>query len=319
MDFASYGNNNVVAMMRRINYLLRMNLGRTMMKPTVQVPMIPTATPPFGLGYKPTNDDLLKMEVEKMARAKAKAKGLPCPPEPIKPYTYTLNGKFVKAGESQCYWGFPELRFDPVTKTMVLGFEILLDYNNKVPELKKEDTTWVPTDWADYMDPDAMTTLLGDPICNLEEEEYWEACQHALKRLYKLRASDKDEEMGATLNDDKDGIEDKSDSGSDSNSNHSGPDDDDSNTDSDDNSSRSYDSLFSGDDWGEPLSDREDEAANPFYEEYDSDVDYYDEDIEDDVEANRWSNTNSDQYRLINVLENARKENAQANQMYHDE
>ncbi|KAK4581479.1 hypothetical protein RGQ29_024918 [Quercus rubra] len=127
-----------------------------------------------------------------------------------------------------------------------------------------------------------MTTLLGDPICNIEEEEYWEACQHALKSLYKLRASDKDEEMGAAPNDDEDGSEDKSDSSSNSSSNDSGPDDDDSNTDSDDNNSRSYDSLFSGDDWGEPLSDKEDEDANPFYEEYDSDVDYYDEDIEDD-------------------------------------
>ena len=34
---------------------------------------------------------------------------------------------------------------------------------------------------------------------------------------------------------------------------------------------------------------------------------------------NRGSNTDNDQYGLINVLENARKENAQANQMYHDE
>ena len=65
--------------------------------------MIPTATPPFGLGYDPTDDDLLEMEVRKMARAKAKAKGLPCPPEPLKPYTPTLNEKFVKAGESQRY------------------------------------------------------------------------------------------------------------------------------------------------------------------------------------------------------------------------
>ena len=81
-----------------------------------------------------------------------------------------MNGKFVKAGGNQCYWGFPEPRFDPIMKTMVAGFEILLDCHNKVPELKKDDTTWVPTDWADYMDPDAMTTLLGDAICNIEEE-----------------------------------------------------------------------------------------------------------------------------------------------------
>jgi len=67
MDFAPYSNNNVVAIMRRMNYLLGMNLGRTMKKPTIQIPMIPTATPPFGLSYKPTNYNLLEMEVRKMA------------------------------------------------------------------------------------------------------------------------------------------------------------------------------------------------------------------------------------------------------------
>ena len=113
--------------------------------------MISTATPPFRLGYKPTNDDLLEKEVRKMARDKAKAKGLPCPPEPLKPYTPILNGKFVKVGESQCYWGFPEPRFDPMIKTMVPGFEMLLECNNKVLEPKKEDAIWVLTDWAYYM------------------------------------------------------------------------------------------------------------------------------------------------------------------------
>jgi len=67
MDFAPYGNNNVVAMIRRMNNLPRMNLGRAVKKPTVQDLAIPTATPPFGLGYKPTNDDLLEMEMRKMA------------------------------------------------------------------------------------------------------------------------------------------------------------------------------------------------------------------------------------------------------------
>ena len=145
IDFVPYDNNNVVAMMRMINYLLGMNLVRAVKKPTVQDLAIPIATPPFGQGYKPTDDDLLEMEVRKMAQAKAKAKGLPCPPEPLKPHTPTLNGKFVKAGESQCYWGFPEPRFDPITKTMVLSFKILLDCHNNALELKKEDTTWVPT------------------------------------------------------------------------------------------------------------------------------------------------------------------------------
>ena len=62
MNFAFYGNNNVVAMMRKMNYVPGMNLGKTVKKPTVQVPMIPTATPCFGLGYEPTDDDLLEMK-----------------------------------------------------------------------------------------------------------------------------------------------------------------------------------------------------------------------------------------------------------------
>ena len=44
-----------------------MNLGRAVKKPTIQDPMIPTATPPFGLGYKPSDDDFLEMEIRKMA------------------------------------------------------------------------------------------------------------------------------------------------------------------------------------------------------------------------------------------------------------
>ena len=103
MDFAPYGNNNVVAMIRRMNYLPGMNLGRAAKKPIVQDLEILTVTPPFGLGYKPTDDDLLEIKVRKMAQAKAKAKGLPCPPEPLKPYTPTLNGKFVKVRGSQRY------------------------------------------------------------------------------------------------------------------------------------------------------------------------------------------------------------------------
>ena len=56
------------------------------------------------------------------------------------------------------------------------GFQLFFDCDNKLLELKEENTNWVPTDWADYMDPDAMITLLGDAIFNIEEEEYWEAC-----------------------------------------------------------------------------------------------------------------------------------------------
>ena len=95
-----------------------------------------------------------------------------------------------------------------------------------------------------------------------------------MKSPYELRANNGDEKGGTTHSDDEDGSEDKTDSSSDNNSNDSGHDDDDSNTNSD-NNSRSYDSLYSRDDWGEPPSDKEDEVADLFYEEYDNDVDYY--------------------------------------------
>ena len=103
MDFDPYGNNNVVAMMRKMSYFPGMNLGKIMKEAAIWVPTIPTTIPPFGLGYKPMNEDFLEMELKKMARAKAKAKGLPSSPQPLKPYTPTLNGKFIKAGDSQHY------------------------------------------------------------------------------------------------------------------------------------------------------------------------------------------------------------------------
>ena len=128
MDFAPYSNNNVVAMMRRMNYLSGMNLGMTVKKPIVQVPMIPTATPPLGLGYKPTDDDLLEMEVRRMACAKAKAKGT------------SLFFRAFKALYSYIEWKVCQNQRQPTTRTMMPGFELLLDYNNKIPKLEKEDT-----------------------------------------------------------------------------------------------------------------------------------------------------------------------------------
>ena len=38
-----------------------------------------------------------------------------------------------------------------------------------------------------------MTTLLGDAIYNIKEEEYWEAGQHAFKNSYDAR-TDKENE-----------------------------------------------------------------------------------------------------------------------------
>lgn len=75
------------------------------------------------------------------------------------------------------------------------------------------------------MDPDAMTALLGDHIYNIEEEEYWEACQYTLKSPYELRANDEDKEGGVAPSDDEDEGDDKSDSGSSSSDGGHGNDD----------------------------------------------------------------------------------------------
>ena len=103
MDFNPYSNNNVVAITRKMS---KDEPREDVKEAAICVPTILTTTPPFGLGYKPTDDDLLEMELRKMAHAKAKSKGLPSPPETLKPYTPTLNGNFIKARDSQRYWDF---------------------------------------------------------------------------------------------------------------------------------------------------------------------------------------------------------------------
>ena len=305
--------------MRRMNHLSWMNIGKTLKKASTQVPIIPNATPPFRLDYRSTEDDLLEMEVRRMAHAKA----LLCLPEPLKPYTSILNETFVKAGDSQRYWGLPEPRFDPKSRTMVPIFELLFDCNNKLLELKKEDTNWVPTVWADYIDPDAMTMLLGDAICNIEEEEYWEACQHALKSPYEARMSDEDEERGKAPGDSDESRNSKSDCSSDNDSNDDGNGEDDSNSDSESNKSKDYDSQYSGNDWGGPPSDREDEDVGPLYEDhFDDAVDYYDGDIEDDAKVepiDLESGVESEEYGLENVLEAIGEEVEKADNIDYDD
>ena len=96
------------------------------------------------------------------------------------------------------------------------------------------------------MDPDAMTMLLGDAICNIEEEEYWKACQHPLKSPYEVRTNDEDEEGGEAPSNDDEGSDNKSDSSSDSNSSNSGDSEGDNNNDSDRNNGEDYDSQYSG-------------------------------------------------------------------------
>ena len=162
---------------------------------------------------------------------------------------------------------------------MLLGFELFLDCDIKLPNINERNIDWVLTDWADYMDPDAMTTLLGDAIFSIEEEEYWEACQHALEDPYERRMDDEDDEQGEAPSDDNE----------DSDSEDSDKEDSDS-EDSDSGYSEDYNSKDNSNDReGAPCDenrDKEDKDAEAFNEEnsYEG-VGYYDEDIEDDEEV----------------------------------
>ena len=80
--------------------------------------------------------------MKKIARSKAKVKGLSYEPSTLKPYTLTLNGKFVKEREVKLYSMFPEPWYDQRTATKLPGIEIFADYKTeaaKVEEKKIED------------------------------------------------------------------------------------------------------------------------------------------------------------------------------------
>lgn len=75
------------------------------------------------------------------------------------------------------------------------------------------------------MDPDAMTTLLGDDFFNIEEEEYWETYQHALKDPYEARMDDEDDEKGEASSDDDEGSDSRDSDSEDSDSKDNDSDD----------------------------------------------------------------------------------------------
>ena len=171
---------------------------------------------------------------------------------------------------------------------MMHGFELFFDCDNKHPELT--NTNWVLTNWVDYMDPNAMTTMLGDTIFNIEEEEYWEACQHALKNPYEARTDDESDEGREVPSDDNEGSGGKDDNSGNRISDDNGDSDDgndkSNDSDSEKSSNEDYDSQDNDNDKGEHPNYIEDEDAGAFNEDnFDDDVDYYDGDIKDDAEA----------------------------------
>jgi len=142
-----------------------------------------------------------------------------------------------------------------------------------------------------------------------------------LKSPYKARTSD--EERGEAPSDDDEGSNSKSDSSNDSSSSDDGDGEDDSNSMSESNNSEDYDNQYSGNDWGKPPSDRDDEDVGLFYKDhFDDDIDYYDGDIEDDAKIeciNMKSDTESEEYELENMLDEAEVDNEEADDIDYDD
>ena len=164
MDFDPYSNDKVVSMKRKMDYFPGLGLGRNN-QGLPNFTSYVTTIPPFGLGYKPTDEDLLEEGLKKIAHSKAKVKGLSYEPPTLKPYIPTLNGKFVKEGEVQLYSMFPGPWYDQRIATKLPGIEIFADCKIEAPKAEEKKIE----DWASHLDPNAMATLLGDIVFNMGE------------------------------------------------------------------------------------------------------------------------------------------------------
>ena len=158
-----YSNDKVVTMIRGMGYFPGMGLGRKD-QGIAEFQDYPKAIPTFGLGYKPTEEELLQKKERFLARIEAQNKGLPFDPIPMKPYTLTLNGKFVKEGEEHPYHGFPEPWKNKSTNQNMPGFEIFFNNQLDIEDLMQGIEKIEVKDWAEEMDGIAMEELLDGTV-----------------------------------------------------------------------------------------------------------------------------------------------------------
>uniref|UniRef100_A0A2N9GA18 G-patch domain-containing protein n=1 Tax=Fagus sylvatica TaxID=28930 RepID=A0A2N9GA18_FAGSY len=164
-----YSNDKVVTMIRGMGYFPGMGLGRKD-QGIAEFQDYPKAIPTFGLGYKPTEEELLQKKERFLARIEAQNKGLPFDPIPMKPYTLTLNGKFVKEGEEHPYHGFPEPWKNKSANQKMPGFEIFFNNQLDIEDLMQGIEKIEVKDWAEEMDGIAMEELLDGTVHMLGEK-----------------------------------------------------------------------------------------------------------------------------------------------------
>ncbi|GMY38587.1 hypothetical protein FCV25MIE_33831 [Fagus crenata] len=88
----------------------------------------------------------------------------------MKPYTLTLNGKFMKEGEEHPYHGFPEPWKNKSTNQKMPGFEIFFNNQLDIEDLMQGIEKIEVKDWAKEMDGIAMEELLDGTVHMLGEK-----------------------------------------------------------------------------------------------------------------------------------------------------
>ena len=91
--FDLYANMAVANMMKRMNYFPGLSLGRNQ-QGLSEFPTYPTTTPPFGLDYVLTEENIEDQKVKAMERALIRAQGKAFEWS-MRPYFKTLNGYFI--------------------------------------------------------------------------------------------------------------------------------------------------------------------------------------------------------------------------------
>ncbi|XP_077247849.1 uncharacterized protein LOC143887627 isoform X1 [Tasmannia lanceolata] len=110
----------VAKMMRKMNYFPGMNLGRDPSKASHWRP-IKANHGIFSLGYVPTEEEEEAMEELLKLKEEVRRTGRVLP---MAPYSLSMNGHFIKEGETSTYYGFSEPWYDSVTGIMIPGLEI---------------------------------------------------------------------------------------------------------------------------------------------------------------------------------------------------
>ncbi|XP_077230133.1 uncharacterized protein LOC143863334 [Tasmannia lanceolata] len=158
--FLSSTNSKVVKIIRKQGYMLGAGLGKYH-QGMIEFPTLKTFNGLFGLGYKPTKKEIIKMKRYMLKWAECRRRGLDLPMGPL---NLTMNGHFRKEGADVPFCGLAEAWVDESTEQRLPGFEIFFDL-----ELPKDEPVSVQiaeieseTDWADCMVPEFLNSLFED-------------------------------------------------------------------------------------------------------------------------------------------------------------